>query len=545
MTQARRPLMLIIFDGWGYREAKEGNAVMTARTPNLDRLEKEYPWCFLKASGKAVGLPKGMMGNSEVGHLNIGAGRIVNQDLTRINIYIKDGDFFKNAVFLNAISNVKANDSSLHLMGLASCGGIHSYMPHLHALIKLAQNKGLKNVYIHAFLDGRDEPPKAALGDIKKLEAFCKEHGNAKIATVSGRYYAMDRDKRWDRTKLAYDALTRGVALYTAPNAETAVSNAYARGETDEFVKPTIITDQVITDQVITDQIITDQIITDQIITDQIITDQAEKPVATVQDNDSVIFFNFRADRARQITWAFVKDDFDGFVREKRPEVYFVCMTQYDETLDVPIAFPPIKLENVFGEVLSKHGLIQMRIAETEKYAHVTYFLNGGEEKRYKNEDRCFIPSPKIATYDLKPEMSAYEITDEVIRRIESGKYDVIVLNFANMDMVGHTGIFEAAVKAVEAVDKCIGKIVEVLKEKSGVALITADHGNAEEMIDPKTGKPHTAHTSNPVKCIYFGNSEIKALRNGKLCDVAPTILALLGISKPQEMTEKSLLVKK
>lgn len=336
MTQARRPFMLIIFDGWGYREAKGGNAVMTARTPNLDRLEKEYPWCFLKASGEAVGLPKGMMGNSEVGHLNIGAGRIVNQDLTRINISIKNGDFIKNPVFLNAISNVKANDSSLHLMGLASCGGIHSYMPHLHSLLKLAQETGLKKVYIHAFLDGRDEPPKAALGDIKKLDAFCKEHGNAKIATVSGRYYAMDRDKRWDRTKLAYDALTRGVAPYTAPNAETAVSNAYARGETDEFVKPTIITDQ------------------------------AEKPVVTVQDNDSVIFFNFRADRARQITWAFVKDDFDGFVREKRPEVYFVCMTQYDETLDVPIAFPPIKLENVLGEVLSKHGLIQLRIAETE-----------------------------------------------------------------------------------------------------------------------------------------------------------------------------------
>lgn len=524
MTQARRPLMLIIFDGWGYREAKEGNAVMTARTPNLDRLEKECPWCFLKASGEAVGLPKGMMGNSEVGHLTIGAGRIVNQDLTRINISIKNGDFFKNPVFLNAISNVKANASSLHLMGLASCGGIHSYMPHLHALLKLVQEKDLKKVYIHAFLDGRDEPPKAALGDIKKLDAFCKEHGNAKIATVSGRYYAMDRDKRWDRTKLAYDALTRGVAPYTAPNAETAVSNAYSRGETDEFVKPTIITEQVITEQVITEQ--------------------AEKPVATVQDNDSVIFFNFRADRARQITWAFVKDDFDGFVREKRPEVYFVCMTQYDETLEVPIAFPPIKLENVLGEVLGKHGLIQLRIAETEKYAHVTYFLNGGEEKRYKDEDRCLIPSPKIATYDLKPEMSAYEITDEVIRRIQSGKYDVIVLNFANMDMVGHTGIFEAAVKAVEAVDKCIDRIVEVLKEKGGVALITADHGNAEEMIDLKTGEPHTAHTSNPVKCIYFGNSEIKALRNGKLCDVAPTILELLGIPKPQEMTGKSLLVK-
>ncbi|WP_292388489.1 2,3-bisphosphoglycerate-independent phosphoglycerate mutase [Methanosarcina sp. UBA5] len=513
MTQARRLLMLIILDGWGYREAKEGNAVLAARTPNLDRLE-EYPWCFLEASGEAVGLPKGMMGNSEVGHLTIGAGRIVYQDLTRIDISINNGDFFKNQAFLNAISNAKANDSSLHLMGLASYGGIHSYMPHLYSLIKLAQERGLKKVYIHAFLDGRDEPPKAALGDIKKLDAFCKDHGSAKIVTVSGRYYAMDRDKRWDRTKLSYDVLTRGVAPYTAPNAETAVSNAYARGETDEFVKPTMVTDS------------------------------EGKNVATIQDSDSVIFFNFRADRARQITWAFVKEDFDGFVREKRPKVYFVCMTQYDETLDLPIAFPPIKLENVLGEVLSKNRLIQLRIAETEKYAHVTYFLNGGEEKSYRGEDRCLIPSPKIATYDLKPEMSAYEITDEVIRRIQSGKYDVIVLNFANMDMVGHTGILEAAVKAVEAVDKCIGRIVEALKEKGGVALITADHGNAEQMIDLETGEPHTAHTSNPVKCIYFGNSEVKALKNGKLCDVAPTILELLGIPRPQEMTGKSLLVK-
>jgi 2,3-bisphosphoglycerate-independent phosphoglycerate mutase len=514
MTHARRPLMLIILDGWGYSETKHGNAVLSARTPNLDRLEKKYPWCFLEASGEAVGLPKGMMGNSEVGHLTIGAGRIVYQDLTRINMSIRDGDFFKNPAFLNAISNVKANDSSLHLMGLASYGGIHSYMPHLYALIKLAQEKSLINVYIHAFLDGRDEPPKAALGDIKELDTFCHEHGNAKIATVSGRYYAMDRDKRWDRTKLAYDALTIGTAPFTAPDAEIAISEAYKRGETDEFVKPTVITDS------------------------------EGKPIATIQDKDSVIFFNFRPDRARQLTWALVKDNFDGFVRKKRPKVYFVCMAQYDENLTLPIAFPPEKLKNVLGEVLSKHGLTQLRIAETEKYAHVTYFLNGGKEKSYEGEDRCLIPSPKIATYDLKPEMSAYEITDEVIRRIHSEKYDVIALNFANMDMVGHTGIFEAAVKAVEAVDKCVGRIVEALDEKGGVALITADHGNAEEMIDPKTGEPHTAHTSNPVKCIYMGNHKVKTLRNGKLSDVAPTVLELLDIPKPQEMTGRSLIVK-
>lgn len=515
MIQERRPLMLIILDGWGYRKAKEGNAVLAARTPNLDRLENEYPWCFLEASGEAVGLPEGQMGNSEVGHLNIGAGRIVYQDLTRINISVRNGNFFKNPAFLNAISNVKTNSSSLHIMGLVSYGGVHSYMTHLYALIKLAQEKGIKKVYIHAFLDGRDVPPKAGLGDIKELDAYCKENGNAKIATVSGRYYAMDRDKRWDRTKLAYDAFTRGVALYTAPDAETAVSEAYSRGETDEFVKPAVISDP------------------------------EGKPTATIQDNDSVIFFNFRPDRARQLTWAFVKDDFEGFTREERPKVYFVCMAQYDETLDLPVALPPENLKDVLGEVLSRHGLTQLRIAETEKYAHVTYFLNGGKEDCYKGEDRCLIPSPKIPTYDLKPEMSAYEVTDEVLRRILSGKYDVIVLNFANMDMVGHSGIFEAAVKAVEAVDICLGRIIEALIEKKGVALITADHGNAEKMINPETEEPFTAHTSDQVRCIYFGNDNVKALENGNLCDIAPTILELLGIPKPEEMTGKSLLVKK
>lgn len=514
MTQAKRPLMLVILDGWGYREAREGNAILAARTPNLDHLKEEYPWCFLEASGEAVGLPEGQMGNSEVGHLNIGAGRIVYQDLTRINLSIRKGDFFKNPAFLSAISNAKANNSSLHLMGLVSYGGVHSYMTHIYALIKLAQQKGLKKVYIHVFLDGRDVPPKAALKDIKELDAFCKENGSAKIATVSGRYYAMDRDKRWDRTKLAYDALTMGVAPYKAPDAETAVSEAYERGETDEFVKPTVITDS------------------------------EGKPEAVIRDNDSVIFFNFRPDRARQLTWAFVDEDFKYFHREKNPKVYYVCMTQYDETLDLPIAYPPEELENVLGEVLSKQGLTQLRIAETEKYAHVTFFLNGGQEKCYEGEDRCLIPSPKIATYDLKPEMSAYEVTDELIKRIRSGKYDVIILNFANMDMVGHTGIFKAAVEAVEAVDTCVGRIQEALKEVGGVAIITADHGNAEQMENPLTGEPHTAHTSNPVKCIYAGNDEVKALKNGKLCDLAPTLLEILKIQKPEEMTGESLIIK-
>ncbi|WP_148705932.1 2,3-bisphosphoglycerate-independent phosphoglycerate mutase [Methanosarcina siciliae] len=513
MTQARRPLMLMILDGWGYREAAEGNAILAARTPNLDSLMNEFPWCFLECSGEAVGLPEGQMGNSEVGHLNIGAGRVVYQELTRINLSIRKGDFFENPVLLDAISNVKLNDSSLHLMGLVSYGGVHSYMTHLYALIKLARDKGLKKVYIHAFLDGRDVPPKAALADIRELDAFCKENGSAKIATVQGRYYAMDRDKRWERSKLAYDALTLGLAPYSTPDPETAVSEAYAREESDEFVKPTVVTGP------------------------------DGKPEAVIRDNDSIIFFNFRPDRARQLTWAFVNEDFDGFSREKLPKVHYVCMAQYDETLNLPIVFPPEELENVLGEVLSRQGLVQLRIAETEKYAHVTFFLNGGQEKCYDGEDRCLIPSPKVATYDLKPEMSAYEVTDEVIQRIQSGKYDVIVLNFANMDMVGHTGIFEAAVQAVEAVDTCVGRIIEALKKAGGVALITADHGNAEQMENQHTGEPHTAHTSNPVRCIYAGNGEVKALEDGKLSDLAPTLLALLGVPKPKEMKGKSLIL--
>ncbi|AGF96324.1 2,3-bisphosphoglycerate-independent phosphoglycerate mutase [Methanosarcina mazei] len=515
MTQARRPLMLMILDGWGYREEKEGNAILAASTPHLDRLQKERPSCFLETSGEAVGLPQGQMGNSEVGHLNIGAGRVVYQDLTKINVSIRNGDFFENPVLLDAISNVKLNNSSLHLMGLVSYGGVHSHMTHLYALIKLAQEKGLKKVYIHVFLDGRDVPPKAALGDVKELDAFCKENQSVKIATVQGRYYAMDRDKRWERTKLAYDALTLGVAPYKTSDAVTAVSEAYERVETDEFIKPTIVTDS------------------------------EGNPEAVIQDTDSIVFFNFRPDRARQLTWAFVKDDFEGFTREKRPKVHYVCMAQYDETLDLPIAFPPEELTDVLGKVLSDRGLIQLRIAETEKYAHVTFFLNGGQEKCYSGEDRCLIPSPKISTYDLKPEMSAYEVTDEVVKRILSGKYDVIILNFANMDMVGHTGDFEAAVKAVETVDNCVGRIVEALRTAGGAALITADHGNAEQMENSHTGEPHTAHTSNPVKCIYTGNGEVKALENGKLSDLAPTLLDLLEIPKPEKMTGRSLIVRK
>lgn len=513
MTQTRRPLMLMILDGWGYIPSPEGNAVLSADTPNLDRLLKEYLTCICEASGEAVGLPEGQMGNSEVGHLNIGAGRIVYQDLTRINLSIREGDFFQNPVLLKAIANAKKHDSKLHLMGLFSFGGVHSHMDHLRALVKLAKEQGLRKVYIHAFLDGRDVPPRAALEDMKGFVKFLEETGTAEVAVVSGRYYAMDRDKRWDRTELAYDALTLGTAPYTAEDPVAAIAAAYERGENDEFVKPTVITDP------------------------------EGKPKATVEDNDSVIFFNFRPDRARQLTWAFVNEDFDGFPRKTRPNVHYVCMTQYDENLSLPLAFPPEELTNVLGEVLSRAGLTQLRIAETEKYAHVTFFFNGGVERCYSGEERCLIPSPKVATYDLKPEMSAYEVTDEAINRIESGKYDVIILNFANMDMVGHTGIMEAAVAAVEAVDTCVGRVIEALHKAGGAAIITADHGNAEQMENPETGMAHTAHTSNPVKLLYTGAGEVKELRNGKLCDIAPTMLDILGLEKPPEMTGESMIV--
>ena len=503
----------MILDGWGYRPDGKGNAVLTANTPNLDRLVKEYPSCILEASGEAVGLPQGQMGNSEVGHLNIGAGRVVYQELTLINRSIETGDFYSNPVLLDAIKNAKEHNSALHLMGLLSYGGVHSHMTHLHAIIELAAKEGLERVYIHAFLDGRDVPPKAALEDIREHERFCNEISLGKTATVSGRYYAMDRDKRWERTKRAYDALTLGTGLY-AKDAETAVIESYDRGENDEFVKPTVILDR------------------------------DGKPVATIKDNDSVIFFNFRPDRARQLTYAVLNDDFDGFERKVRPHVYYVCMAQYDEKLEVPIAYPPEEIRNTLGEVISKNHLTQLRIAETEKYAHVTFFLNGGAETLYEGEDRSLIPSPKVATYDLKPEMSAYEVTEEVLKRIGSRKYDVIVLNYANMDMVGHTGIFDAAVAAVETVDECVGKVIDAIQHAGGTTIITADHGNAEQMTEEDSNEPHTAHTTNPVRCIYVIADKKVTLCNGKLSDIAPTMLELLGIEKPVEMDGRSMLDK-
>lgn len=513
MSHEKGPLLLMILDGWGYTTEEHGNAIVAARTPVLDSLLEKYPSCLLEVSGEGVGLPEGQMGNSEVGHLNIGAGRIVYQDLTRINKAIKDGSFFKNQVFLDAMEHVKKNNSALHLMGLFSYGGVHSHMDHMRALVEMAKKEGLKEVYIHAFLDGRDVPPQAALEDMKAHEAFCHSIGIAKTATVCGRYYAMDRDRRWDRTELAYNALTNAEGVF-AEDAVSAVCQAYERGENDEFVKPTVITDK------------------------------AGKPVATIKDTDAVIFFNFRPDRARQMTYALVNRDFDDFERKVKPELHYVCMTEYDEKLDIPIAFPPESYENTLGQVLSKHKKKQLRIAETEKYAHVTFFFNGGVEKKNQGEDRCLIPSPDVATYDLKPEMSAFEVTDELVDKILNNDYDVIILNFANMDMVGHTGIVDAAIKAIEAVDQCVGKIVDALMEKDGSTIITADHGNAEKMIDYNTGKPHTAHTSNPVRCILVSSEEGIKLQDGKLSDIAPTMLDILSIEKPEQMTGVSLIKK-
>ncbi len=496
----------MILDGYGIRENNEGNAIAAAQKPNIDRLFRTYPNSVLESSGESVGLPEGQMGNSEVGHLNIGAGRIVYQDLTRITKSICEGDFFANRALLEAMVNVKTRDSSLHLMGLLSDGGVHSHIDHLYALLEMAKVQGIKKVYVHAFLDGRDVPPKSALNYIEGTEKRMKELGG-ELATISGRYYAMDRDQRWDRVEKAYHAITAGQGVL-ADSPLLAVKNAYNRGETDEFVTPSIIL-------------------------------KNDRPVSVVSDNDTVIFFNFRSDRAREITRAFIDDNFKGFKRKSHPHTYFVCLTQYDGTYDVTVAFPPESLKNILAAVLSRHRLRQLRIAETEKYAHVTFFFNGGVETPFDGEDRILIPSPKVPTYDLQPEMSAFLVTDEVVKAVSSGKYDIIILNYANCDMVGHTGVFEAAVKAVEAIDLCVGRVLEEINKSNGLLIITADHGNAEKMIDEKGGI-HTAHTSNHVPFIVC--DEGVRLRNGILADIAPTILEMLEIEEPEDMTGKSLI---
>ncbi len=509
-----RPLLLVIMDGWGWREEEEANAVRLAGTPHLDALRAEYPFTLLEASGEAVGLPEGQMGNSEVGHLNIGAGRIVYQDLTRINRAIREGTFFRNPELLRVAERVRETGGKIHLLGLVSDGGVHSSIEHLYALLELYAREGLNDrVFVHAFTDGRDTAPDVADRFLEALLRRMSEISCGKVATVSGRYYAMDRDRRWERTRLAYEALVMGRGL-TAPDPVSAVREAFARGETDEFIKPTVIVED-------------------------------GRPVATIDDGDAVVFFNFRADRARQLTRALTDPNFNEFPREKFPKLsYFVCFTLYDETFDLPVAFPPEKLHRIWGEEVSRAGLIQLRIAETEKYAHVTYFFNGGEEKTFPGEERKLIPSPReVPTYDLKPEMSAYEVTEELIRRLKTRRYGLVVLNFANGDMVGHTGVLEAAVKAVKVVDECVGKVVRVFRETHGGAVIvTADHGNCELMAD-ENGHPHTAHTANPVP-FYLVDDRFRGrkLRSGILADIAPTGLYLMGLPIPEEMTGRVLL---
>ena len=506
----------MILDGYGLNDRKEGNAIALANTPVMDKLMAEYPFVRGNASGMAVGLPEGQMGNSEVGHLNMGAGRIVYQELTRITKEIQDGTFFENPALLKAVENCKKNDSALHLYGLLSDGGVHSHITHLYGLLELAKRQGLSKVYVHCFLDGRDTPPASGKGYAEALEAEMKKIGVGEIASVMGRYYAMDRDNNYDRVTLAYDAMTKGEG-FTAESGPAGIQASYDKGETDEFVKPTIVV-------------------------------RDGKPVATIKDGDSIIFFNFRPDRAREITRCFCDDDFKGYDRGERVKTTYVCFSDYDPTIpNKDVAFHKISVTNTFGEWLAANHMKQARIAETEKYAHVTFFFNGGVETPNEGEDRILVNSPKdVATYDLKPQMSAYEVCDKLLGAIRSGEYDVIVINFANPDMVGHTGVIDAAVKAIEVVDECVGKAVEAIKEVDGQLFICADHGNAEQMIDYTTGAPHTAHTTNQVPFILVNADPAYTLRDGGcLADIVPTLIELMGKKQPEEMTGKSLLVRK
>ena len=504
--------MLMILDGFGINEKSEGNAVKLANTPHLNEILTKNPNTIIHTSGLEVGLPEGQMGNSEVGHTNIGAGRIVYQDLAKITKSIEDGNFFSVPEFVKAIENCKNNNSKLHIMGLLSNGGVHSHNRHLYGLLELAKRKDFEDVYVHCFMDGRDTPPASGEGYITELEEKMKEKGVGQIASLSGRFYSMDRDKRWERVSLAYNALVNGEGEKSI-SAISAIEESYQKEVFDEFVKPTVITNK------------------------------NGEPLAKIEDGDSVIFFNFRPDRAREITRSIVDKEFDGF-ETKKLNTYFVCMTPYDETMpNVEIAFRKEEIRNTFGEYISRRKLKQLRIAETEKYAHVTFFFNGGEEKQYEGEDRILVPSPKVETYDLKPEMSAYEVTEKVVEAIKSEKYDSIILNYANPDMVGHTGSVDAAVKALETIDECVEKVVNAVNEVNGVLLITADHGNSEQMIDYKTGEPHTAHTTNPVPLAIVGLPSNKKIKEGRLADLAPTMLDIMGLEKPDEMTGESLLI--
>lgn len=507
-----RPTALIILDGWGDNPREEFNAIKEADTPFLDSLFKEYPHATLLCSGEAVGLPEGQMGTSEVGHLNIGAGRVVYQSLVRISKALRDGEIKRNPVFMDLVQYALKEDRPLHVMGLVSPGGVHSHTEHLYGIIRLAKEVGIKQVYVHAFLDGRDTPPSSAKGYLEDLEDFCRETGLGKIATVSGRYYAMDRDKRWERVEKAYAAMVYAEGE-EADSALQGIDNSYARNITDEFLLPTVIKED-------------------------------GKPVASIKTGDPVLFFNFRPDRAREIARTFVDPEFTGFDRRTGYlKTRFAAMTQYDETLDIPLLFPPEeRMKNILSEVLANNGKKQLRIAETEKYAHVTFFFNGGEEKPFPLEERILIPSPKVPTYDQKPEMSAYEVTDVLLKEIEADKFDAIIMNYANCDMVGHTGIPEAARKAVEAVDLCLSRLIPAILAKGGAVILTADHGNAEMMKDCQTGDPYTAHTTFPVPVIVIGVKDRIQVDGGKLADLAPTLLELMGIPKPVEMTGNSLI---
>jgi 2,3-bisphosphoglycerate-independent phosphoglycerate mutase len=503
-----KPVVLLILDGWGYREDPRDNAVALADIPNWRRLHDAHPSTLIHTEGRHVGLPDGQMGNSEVGHMNIGAGRVVYQDLTRVDAAIEDGSFFANAELQAACDAAKTNGGTLHVMGLLSPGGVHSHEAHVLAMLELAQRVGVEKVAVHAFTDGRDTPPRSAEASLQKLQTRCAELGNARIHSVGGRYYAMDRDKRWERVRKAWDAIVEAQSEHNAADAVAALQAAYARGENDEFVLPTVIA--------------------------------GATPMA---DGDAIVFMNFRADRARQLSAAFVAKDFDGFDARRPALSRYVCLTEYDASLPAPVAFAADNLRNTIGEVLAAHELTQLRIAETEKYAHVTFFFSGGREDPYAGEERILVPSPKVATYDLQPEMSCPEVTEKLVAAIASDRFDVVICNFANPDMVGHTGDLQAAIKAVETVDKALGEVDAIVRDKGGALLVTADHGNVEMMRDPETGEPHTSHTVGPVKLIYVGGREHAALRQGgALRDLSPTILDLLGLPKPAEMTGSSLL---
>ena len=545
---ADKTALLLILDGWGYREQTDHNAIHSADSPVWDRLWAEQPHTLIDTSGRSVGLPAGQMGNSEVGHMNLGAGRVVYQSLTRIDKDINEGAFFDNPVLTGAVDKAVAAGSALHVFGLMSPGGIHSHEDQIMAMLQLALDRGAAKVFLHAFLDGRDTPPRSALPSLLQAEQVLSASGKGRVASVCGRFYAMDRDNRWDRVRPAYEMLTEARAPFRFDSVTEALEAAYARDEDDEFVQATLVGgdghDSAIVNDSDDSDTVNDSDDSDTVNDgdDSAIVNNGDDS-ATVNDGDVVVFMNFRADRARELTRAFVEDDFAGFERTARPLLgEFVMLTEYAADIDTACAYPPRKLDNVMGDYLARLGKTQLRIAETEKYAHVTFFFNGGREQPFDNEDRIQVPSPRVKTYDLKPEMSAFEVTDKLVAAIRSGKYDAIFCNYANGDMVGHTGDFDASVKAVEAVDRCLGRIVEAIESVDGELLITADHGNVEQMLDPETNQPLTSHTNGPVPLVYVGGSGMGFVSDGSLCDIAPTMLTLMGISVPDEMTGKVLL---